>query len=207
MIISVVKVPDLLKYGKQINYALSRTLNDIGFQSKKALEGELSGGLGGRAAVSKAYLVDKSTKTNLITTIRMKGDWHRHVLEHHYKGGTGDMIDFEQQMISRGYMTTRHSAIPTKKMGKAMYNKIKNSTTRGGRGSGYFVVPTRNPKPKTKHLQPGVYKRLKKKSKPVILFTDLAKYRKRFDMKKTISKVVDRRFERKFHDWLNKSIK
>ncbi len=198
---------DLKKLSKQIPYAVSLTLNDLVFDAQQSLTKEVKHGMNVRDNTSKAWAVDKSKKTSLTATIRMKSDWHRDAIPHHYKGGIGADIGFERSMISRGYMTGSHSAIPLKKMGKARYRNISNATRRGIRSySKMFVVPTNNKNKRTKHLHPGIWTRLKRKSKPVILFTKEARYQKRFDMRKTVEKVVERRAAKYFWKNLDKAM-
>jgi len=190
---------------KQLDFAMKQTLNDLAFDSKKALEGELRGGMKVRVNTSKAFAIDKATKNSLVTTIRLKDDWHQYAIPQHYKGGSSIQIAFEEAMIKRGYMTGGNSAIPMKRMGKAMYNNIKNLTRPALSHSKYFVVKTKNKNKHTKHLPPGIYKRLKKRPKLIILFVPEAKYKKRFDMYKTVEKVVNRRASKYFFRNLEKA--
>jgi len=190
---------------KQVDFALMQTLNQLAFDSKKALEGELLGGMKVRKNTSKAFAVDKAKKTSLSATIRLKDDWHQYAIPQHYKGGSSMQIAFEEIMIKRGYMTRSNSAIPMKRMGKAMYNNIKNLTRPALSQSKYFVVKTRNKNKHTKHLPPGIYKRLKKKPKLVMLFVPESNYTKRFDMYKTVEKVVNRRAEKYFFENLERA--
>ncbi len=196
---------DLSKLSKQLPYAMSLTLNDLAFDAQQSLTKEIKHGMNVRDNTSKAFLVGKSNKTNLIATVRMKDDWHRTALQHHYFGGKGATIAFEKAMVGRGYMSAGNSAIPIKKMGKARYKTVLSATRRGAR-SKMFVVSTNNKNRRTKHLHPGVYTRLKRKSKPVILFTSEAKYQKRFDMGVTVEKVVQRRAEKYFWKNLDKAM-
>ena len=198
---------DLKKLSRQIPYAVMLTLNDLAFDAQKSLSAEIKGGLNARVNTSKAFLVDKSKKTNLIAIVRMKGDWHKPALQHHYFGGEAEQIKFEQAMISRGYMTDAFSAIPLKRMGRARYRTVSNATRTGIRSySKMFVVPTNNKNKRTKHLHPGIWTRQKRKSKPVILFTKEARYQKRFDMRKTVEKVVKRRAAKYFWKNLDKAM-
>ena len=193
---------------KQIPYASMLTLNDLAFDMQKALNAELKAGLKTRVNTSKAFAVDKATKSHLIATVHMKRDWHYLVLKHHYMGKTASQIAFERDMISRGYMTDSNSAIPIKKMGKAAYKKVSNATKKGIRShSKLFVVPTTNRNKRTKHLEPGIYQRMKRKIKPIILFTKEAQYRKRFDMKITANKVFDRRASKYFFKNLDRAMR
>lgn len=176
----------------QVDYALTLTINDLVFDSQKALNADIKHNLNTRVNTSKAYAVDKAKKTNLTGIVRMKSDWHKVALMHHYTGGSAVPIMFEKAMIDRGYMNANNSAIPLKKMGKAKYKTILNSTNRGVR-SKHFVVPVGNRDRRTAHLEPGIYQRLKRKVKPVIIFTSEAQYKKRMDMREIVEKVVSRR--------------
>ncbi len=187
---------------KQLPFALTNTLNDLAFDAQTSLIAEVKHGMKVRDNTSKAWAVDKAKKTNLSATIRLKSDWHKYPIPQHYKGGDSLQIGFEKAMIGRGYMTAGHSAVPIKKMGKAKYKTVYNATRKGIRSySKMFVVPVNNKNKRTSHLHPGIWTRLKTKPKPVILFTKEAEYKKRFDMRTTVEKVVKRRAEKYF--WKN----
>ena len=193
---------------KQIPFATAMTLNDLAFDSMKALNADLKQTLKTRVNTSKAFVVDKAKKINLVAVVRMKRDWHYSALKHHYLGKTADQIAFEDEMIARGYMTNTNSAIPLKKMGKAKYKTIANATRRGTRSaSKLFVVPTKNKSNHTKHLKPGIYQRMKKKIKPIILFTKEAQYPKRLDMYPIVEKIVRRRASKYFFKNLDKAMR
>ena len=190
----------LSNLSKQIDYAMSRTLNNLAFDAQASLAAELKHGMNVRVNTSKAFAVDKSSKTNLSATVRLKNDWHKYAIPQHFNAGDSLQIGFEKTMIARGYMTANHSAVPIKKMGKAKYKTVSNATRRGIRSySKMFVVPTNNKNKRTAHLAPGVWTRLKRKPKPVILFTQEAQYRKKFDMRITIDKVIKRRAQKYFN--------
>ncbi len=197
---------DLAKLSTQIDYAAMLTLNDLAFDTKRALDGELRGGLNVRLNTSKAFAVDKAKKSDLTATVRMKRDWHYLSLQHHYQKKEAFQIGFEREMISRGYMTGSNSAVPIKKMGKAKYKSLLNSTRRGVR-SKYFVVSTSSKNKRTAHLHPGIYQRMKRKPKPVMLFTAEAQYRKRFDMFTTSKKVVERRAKEYFFKNIERALR
>jgi len=199
---------DLGKLAKQTPYALMLTLNDLAFDSQKALNAELKNKLNVRSNTSKAFVVDKASKRGLVSTVRMKRDWHYLSLQHHYQNKSSEQIAFEREMIKRGYMTDSNSAIPIKKMGRAKYKTVSNATRKGIRSSSkLFVVPTNNRSNKGKHLHPGIWTRLKKKVRPVILFTKEAQYQKKFDMSKTVEKVVSRRAAKYFFKNLAKAMR
>ncbi len=202
---------DMSKLSKQIDYASMLTLNDLAFDSQKALNAELKNGLGVRVNTSKAFVVDKAKKTSLVATVKMKRDWHFYALQHHYRGGKGDTIGFEYAMKSRGFMSEGESAIPIKKITKAGYKKIIAETKTKMHSRGYksdlFIVSSTSKTGRTKHLTPGVYKRLKYKVRPIIIFTKEAQYKKTFDMKTTVGKVVTRRAGKYFFKNLNKAMK
>ena len=192
---------------KQIPFASMLTLNDLAFDSLRALNKEIENKMKVRKNTAKAFAVDKAKKTDLVATIRMKKDWHWLVLKHHYYGGESEQIGFEREMIKRGYMTDNHSAIPIKKMGKARYKTILNASRPSLKNNKYFVVKTKNKNKRSQHLAPGIYQRLKRKVKPIILFTQEAQYRKRFDMFATVEKVVNRRAEKYFFTNMEKAMK
>lgn len=191
---------------KQLPFAMMRTINDLAFDSRLSLNAEIKHGLKTRVNTSKAYVVDKAKKTALTATVRMKDDWHLPSLLHHYKGGDAEQIATEKVFIGRGYMTASHSAIPIKRMTKAAYRKVLAGTKRGSGGK-MFVVPTSNKDRRTAHLSPGIYNRLKRKVKPLMLFTSEAKYRKRFNMNKTVSKVINRRASTYFYKHLAEAMR
>ena len=197
------------KMVKQMDYAMSRTLNDLAFEGKRALENEILHGMKVRQNTSKAFIVDKSKKSDLVATIRLKKDWHKYPIPQHFKGGDSLPIGFERAMIQQGYMTNVHSAIPTKKMGRARYKSIFMSTRKKKkvRHSKYFVVPVNNTDRRTMHLHPGIYLRMKYKPRPVMLFTSEAQYRKRFDMEATVGKVVKRRASKYFFKYLDAAMR
>ena len=189
---------------KQLPYTLMLTINDLIFDSQKSLNAELKGGMNVRVNTSKAFAVDKAKKTTLTGVVRMKDDWHKTALLHHYKKRDAEQIATEKYFIRQGYMTANNSAIPIKRMTKAAYRKVVAGTKTRGK---MFVVSTNNTDRRTAHLHPGVYKRLKRKVKPLMLFTQEAKYNKRFDMYKTVKKVVTRRAETYFFKNLDKAMR
>jgi hypothetical protein len=191
---------------KQIPYTMALTLNDIAFDSMRSLNGDLKGKLKTRVNTSKAFAVEKATKTRLTASVHMKHDWHYLSLQHHYRGGkTAFQIGFEREMIRRGHMTNSNSAIPRKKWGKKKYSStLKALNTRGGN---LFVVSVMNRSKKTRHLHPGIYMRLKTKVKPILLFTEEANYKKRLDMEEIVGKVVRRRAEKYFAKNLKKAMR
>jgi len=194
------------KLSKQMDYALTLTVNDLAFDSKSSLENEIKHGMNVRVNTAKAFAVEKANKSNITAVVRIKDDWHKDAIPHHYKGGTGTSIVFERGMIRRGYMTKGNSAIPVKKMGKAKYRSLLKETRRGVK-SKTFVVPVGNKSKRTSHLEPGIYTRLKRKVKPVMIFTQEAKYKKRFDMRITVGKVVKRRAQSFFYKNMTKALR
>ena len=197
---------DISAMSKQIPFAAMRTINDLAFESRLSLNNELKNGMNVRVNTSKAFVVDKAKKTSLSATVRIKNDWHLPSLLHHYKGGDAEQIATEKAFIGRGYMTASHSAIPIKRMTKAAYKKVLAGTKRGSGGK-MFVVPTKNKDRRTAHLSPGIYNRLKRKVKPLMLFTSEAQYKKRFDMRKTVEKVVNRRASTYFYKHLAEAMR
>lgn len=183
---------------KQLDYAMSQTLNDLAFDAQDSLRKEIKGGMNTRVNTSKAFAVDKSSKSNKIAIVRLKDDWHKDAIPQHYLGGKGATIGFEYAMISRGHMRKGQSAIPLKKTGKARYKTLTQNTRRETK-SNLFVASSTSKNKRTGHLKPGVYQRLKRKVKPVVLFTQEAQYKKRFDMSVTVKKVVTRRAKSYFY--------
>ena len=193
------------KLSTQMDYALQLTINDLIFDAQSSLNKELKSGLKVRNNTSKAFAVDKAKKSNLVGVVRMKDDWHLPSLEHHYKGGEAEQIATEKYFIKQGYMTDNHSAVPIKRMTKAAYRKVV-AGTRNTRGSKMFAVSTNNRDKRTQHLAPGIYTRLKRKVKPIILFTEEAQYKKKFDMYQTVDKVVKRRANQYFNKNMRKAL-
>ena len=201
----------------QVPYAAMLTVNELAFEAQKSLNAELSAGLNTRVNTSKAFVVDKAKKTNLVATVRMKSDWHYLSLQHHYQNKEAYQIAFEREMINLGFMSDNNSAIPLKKMSKNVYAKLLYEVktgirvkSKGALGAGNkFVIPVTN-KSKSKrasHLSPGIYQRKKNGLKLLMLFTPEAKYKKRFDMRKTVTKVFDRRAEKYFFKNLRTAMK
>lgn len=188
----------LSKLSVQMDYALSRTINDLSFESKASLEKDIAGRLNTRVNTSKAYAVDKSSKKNLEATVRMKSDWHKVALVHHYTGGRAVPIMFERAMMKRGYMSKNNSVVPIGKIGKVKYKTLLQQTAPGVPGRDHFVVAVGDRSSRVKHLSSGIYKRLKRKVKPVALFTDEAEYKKRLDMNEIVEKKVKRRADELF---------
>ena len=195
---------DMSTLSKQLPYALMLTINDLIFDAQKSLNAELKGGMNVRVNTSKAFAVDKAKKTNLTGVIRIKDDWHKDSLKHHYSGKDAEQIATEKYFIGRGYMTNSNSAIPIKRMTKAAYRKVVAGTKTRGK---MFVIPVNNRDRRTSHLHPGVYTRLKRKVKPLMLFTQEAKYKKKFDIYKTVAKVFNRRANSYFFKNLDKALR
>lgn len=194
---------NLSQLSKQLDYAMTLTLNDLAFDAQDSLRGEIKGGLNTRVNTSKAFAIKKAKKTNLTATISLKDDWHKDVIPQHYKGGIGARIKFEKEMMSRGYLGRNNSAVPLKKMGKKRYTTVLNSTRRGIRQhSKMFVIGTRD----KSHLRPGVWQKNKRSPKLLIGFRREAEYKKRFNMYKTVEKVVNRRAKTYFYKNLQKAL-
>jgi len=193
---------------KQVPYATQRTLNDIAFLIRGELNKDIGDALRTKKATENAFLVKKATKANLESLVYMKHDWHYIALQHHYSGGNALQIEFEKKMISMGYMSSNSSAIPIKKISKAIYNKMSSgiATSRGSGRSKYFVVKENDRSSHTKHLPPGVYLRLKTKVRPVVLFTREATYRKRLEILKPAKYIVRKEFEKLFFQNLKKAM-
>jgi len=196
---------ELEQFQRQMPYVMTLTINDLLYDIKNAEDGMIRGGLNSRKNTAKAFAYDKANKSTLAGKVRLKDDWHEGALQHHFKGGTADNIGFEKEMIQRHNMNGSNSAVPIKKIGKKKYRTIRDGTKRGVK-SKYFVVPVNNRDARSRRLDAGVYTRLKRKVKPVLLFTDEATYRKRFDHVKIAIKVIDRRLTSYFFKNLSRAI-
>jgi hypothetical protein len=111
--------------------------------------------------------------------------------------------------ISRGQISQVLNVLGTYK--EAGYNKAnaatrarlaKGNAKKGVYGFTYFVNPVAGQTSRGKHLPPGVYKRVAtpfgSSLKPVIVFVQSTRYRKRLDMFGIVDRAVKREFGRQF---------
>ena len=197
---------------KQMAFAASKTLNDIGFQAKKSL-GDSSNQYFNKPTpfIKRAWLVQKSTKQNLITIVYPM-DRAVLYLRANITGGQRGVKPFEAAFRNRSSgLSGSLKFIPLAQrkntygnVSRAALAKILNATSTTGDKSVFIGKPLGGNRP------PGVYQRRTTRagSRLVPLFEAkrTATYRPIFPIGTIVHKIVDRRFSTVFATNLSKAI-
>lgn len=214
---------------KQVPYALANALNDVAFESMDAVKGEIKGKLNIRKTkVPNAFTVKRASKNNLQAELFMDDTkWQHKVLAHHFKGGDRARKGLEKAMIYWGHMT-KHDILtppPGVRLKPGIYNqivaqlklqykagysanetKISKLKKHNGKTNLRFFLATSK---KNLHLAMGIYARMPGHSSPVCILRIAEKpnyTNQQFDLEKTTSKVIKRRFKSRFNTQLRRAV-
>ena len=180
--------------------------------------------------VANGTFVAPATKQTLTAEAGMKDKGRRSpalYTKEHFSSGERGLKPFEVVMQSRGILPQGMRAIPGAGIkadrygnpNRAAIKEVIEQASRGvrvwtGKGkrqslTGYFVVTKPEQDPRTKHLIPGIYRRIQKGADneliPVFIFVDQAQYGKVIDLQAIASKTVRAVFEREFADALERA--
>ena len=209
---------------RQVPFATAQALTRTAKSVQGALERELVSVFDRPTPwVARGTFVAPATKQNLTAETGMKDKGNRtpaRYTQEHFSGGTRGLKAFELVMQQRGILPQGMRAIPGAGIkadrygnpNRAAIKEVIEQASRGvrvwtGKGkrqslTGYFVVTKPEQDPRTKHLIPGIYRRIQKGADnaliPVFVFVDQAQYGKVIDLQAIASKTVRAVFEREF---------
>ena len=211
---------------KQMAFATSVALNNVGFDARKNLNNSTKQYFSQPVKFTQtAFLVKKSTKRNLITTVYAndqpgKGKSNRsraRYLRFGTAGGSRPQKGYEKffhgAIQSDGTIPANSFFVPANRAGYVKidkYGNVSNATLRSiGKGlknpagRGGFFMGT----PKGGNRLPGIYRRSRKQLFPYfIATTDQPDYSKRFPITTITQKTIDRKFDKYFQTALSKAI-
>ena len=171
---------------KQIPFAASRALNNMGFKANAEIKEEMKNIFeGGPTPFSlRAFKIDKANKNKLIVTVGLRNDGgYEKALSHLFTGGTRQWKKLEGYMRSSGMLPSGYMAVPGEKfpmdsrgnmrrtqlaeMLGVLKSSIRNlridytrardyNSNKISKVIGFFVVL---PTAKS-HLHPGIYRRI-----------------------------------------------
>lgn len=201
---------------KQATFAAAVSLTKTGKQVEKKLQEAMRSGFKSASPYSlRGTFSTSATKTKLSTTIGIKdrkpsgGSAPAVLLKEHFGGGVRGPKPMEKALQSLGALPTGWRAVPGSAMRLDSYgnpsrrvvaemlgslsSKMQIARGRGKKMHlvGYFAVtPGANV-----GLAPGVYLRMGRELKCMLVFVRQATYRKLFDLPRLAQDVVDREFQ------------
>lgn len=181
--------------GKRIPYTISDAVNSLAFETQKQLKQDLPKYVDQPTPYTvRAIQVQKGNIQTLTAIVGFAG------------GGFGRLrspgIEPSEYMgrLTRGGIRTPASGrsallVPASKQKLNRYGNLTRANRKVGKradGKSFFVASQRDPK--TRHLAPGLYKRVGKNKDPqaLVLFKDRAQYRKQFDFQDVGSRIARR---------------
>lgn len=217
---------------KHIPFATALALTRTGQALKKDLGQHLAKTFDNPSRyITAGTFSTSATKSNLSVTVGMRDQAPRgaspaQYVQESFAGGARGMKPYELAMQSIGALPPGMRAVPAAGIkldrsggpNRAQLAEIFGALKRGtrvfaGRGKraseqGYFIVtPQRNAK--TQHLEPGLYRRIKRGRDsnvvPVFLFVAEATYRKVINLPDLAQKTVSREFSNQFNAALNRA--
>lgn len=212
---------------KQIPFVTSKALNDFSFEVLRTMKKEIGDELNiTKKAIPSSIRVKKATKQKLYSEIYVdEWSWQHKVLQHHFKGGDRERKGLEKALIYKGYMYKKEilTAPPGVKLKTSIYNKIiaqlkltykagysanetKKSKARKSKNElRFFIITGKSKSP----LAPGIYARpIIGTDSPICILriSEKPKYKKRFDLEKTIQNQYNKKFESIFDKALKYAI-
>ena len=183
---------------KQLPFAISRALNDTGFDIRNALNGATRQYFKDPVPFTqRAFLVNRSTKRDLTVDIYAEKRRARY-LRTLITGGRRGQKPFELKFISEAEASMPRgsrlvpAAVRLTSAGNvslATIRKIEQQLSSTGKNSVFIGKPSGSTRP------PGVYQRMAKgKLKPLFIAVPQASYRAMFPMEEIGMKVAERRF-------------
>ena len=230
---------------KQLDYAMTLTINDLSFQIKREMGAEVKQKFGGPLPLAQAFGVRKATKKNIVATVELNdgsrnknGINYRKKIGHHFTGGKrhhrssegafmyfdnikkGESATFGQEakLTKGGYMSggTYNKILSQLKIADRKSGYSSNATgskrsKRKRKAKGYFAVTTtraeRHGGRRTRHLRPGVWQRDGGDVLPILMFTKDGTYKKRFNLYKTGSRIVNKKAQDLFYKNMTRALR
>lgn len=218
---------------KQIPFATSVALNKTARQAQAGIKDEMERVLDRpKPYTLGGTFVSNSTKTNLAATVGLKdkaagngraaGVYLRPLVSGLPRHQTG----WERALQSIGAIPPGMRAVPadgakldiygnlsktqvTEMMG-ALRTRLRTFKGRGKRAfaAAYFAAMPGNPR--SRHLEPGIYRRIERGGEssidPVVIFVSRATYRQRINLESTVRDAVRKNFARELHTALDHAL-
>jgi hypothetical protein len=195
---------------KQLPFAISRALNETGFDIRNALNGATRQYFNNPVPFTqRAFFVNRSNKRNLSVDIyaeRRRARYLRTLIS----GGQRGQKPFELKFLrdAQASMPKGSRLVPAAIRLNAAGNvslsalrKIEQQLSLKGRNSTFIGTPSGNNRPA------GIYQRMAKgKLKPLFIATPQASYRSMFPMQEIGMKVAERRFGQYLRSSLEQAI-
>jgi len=202
--------------GKQLPFATAVAMNDAAFQARTALNGATRGVFHSPVKFTQtAFLVQKAKKRELIAYVYAQdkqGKDRARYLRFGTAGGARPPKGFERYfsaLPNDGTIPGRSYFMPTSlvktnasgNVTQATLRRITKGISSNPRGGFFIGTPTGGDRP------PGIYRRSRNKLQPYFIATqDRPDYRKRFDLERIGSKVIQRTFNKFFNTALSKAL-
>jgi hypothetical protein len=195
---------------KQLPFAISRALNETGFDIRNALNGATRQYFNNPVPFTqRAFLVNRSNKRNLTVDIyaeRRRARYLRTLIS----GGQRGQKPFELRFLSEAQASMPKGSrlipaairlTPAGNVSLAALRRIEQQLSTKGRNSTFIGKPSGNNRPA------GIYQRMPKgKLKPLFIATPQASYRPMFPMQEIGMKVAERRFGQYLRSSLEQAI-
>lgn len=205
---------------KQLPYATMLATNNIAFDYLDKQKKEVQGELNWKRKAPNTVRIKKATKAKPYAEIYVdESHWGYYALRQHFTGGDRHRKGMEKAMIALGYMYKYEILTPSPgvRIRPSTYNQMiaqlkltykagydANETAKSRKRKSktktslrFFIITGKSKSP----LAPGIYARMSGVSSPVCMLriSEKPTYKKRFDMKKTLMKVYDRRGQEHFN--------
>jgi len=202
---------------KQLPFAIILANNNIAFDYLNTQKKEVTGKLNWRVKVPNAIKIKKATKQRPYAEVYVdEAVWGYYALEQHFHGGDRHRKGMEKAMIYLGHMYKNEILTPSPSVRirpstyvqmmsqlklnyKAGYNSNETEKSRRRKSKTktslrFFIITGKSKSP----LAPGVYARMKGISSPICMLriSEKPRYKKIFDMEKSLKKVYKRRGEK-----------
>lgn len=195
---------------KQLPYAISRALNDTGFDIRNALNGATRQYFKDPVPFTqRAFLVNRSTKRDLTVEVyaeRRRARYLRTLIS----GGIRGQKPFERRFISEALasMPKGSRLVPAAvrltaagNVSLAAIKRMEQQLATSGKNSTFIGKPTGGNRP------PGVYQRMPNgKLKPLLVAVPQPRYSAMFPMEEIGTKVAERRFGQYLRSSLEKAL-
>lgn len=159
----------------QMDYALTLTVNDLAFETKKQMKHEINDSLDVRVmSVSNAFKVKKASKKNMEAKVFVsKDDWRYNVLVHHTTGGARALKGLERLLRYAGFLHGKEILTPSpgvrirpgtytkiiselRIQNKEGFNSHRANNSRGKLKKSRYFLAQRLVR-RTRHLHEGIY--------------------------------------------------
>ncbi|MGB7402686.1 MAG: hypothetical protein WA916_08895 [Arcobacter sp.] len=190
------KLSDLDK--KQLPYAVMIATNNTAFDYMDKQKKEVKGILNWRKKIPNVIKINKATKYKTFAEIYVnEKNWGYYAIQQHFRGGDRHTKGLEKFMKSKKYLKSDENLIAVGKIRNIVSKNIIKEFS--NKPKNFFIITSSMSSQKA-----GIYTKVTGHNKPILLFYIYkeVKYKKRFDMEKTLLKVYDRRGQ----DYFKKAI-